>query len=62
MDFPTRDLIPEVPDDATRVLCVMLIGSNSVELVVYYEEINRDLKRTLRYECRCNERLKSTTE
>jgi hypothetical protein len=30
MYIPARDLIAEVPDDTTRVLCVLLIGSNSV--------------------------------
>ena len=30
--------------------------------VVYYEETNRELKRILIYECRCNERLKVKTE
>ncbi len=30
--------------------------------VVYYEEITRELKRILIYECRCNERLKAKVE
>ena len=30
--------------------------------VVYYEEIKRELKRIIIYECRCNERLKAKTE
>ena len=30
--------------------------------LVYYEEINRELKRILIYECQCNERLKTKTE
>ncbi len=29
---------------------------------VYYEETNRELKRILIYECRCNERLKVKSE
>ncbi len=29
---------------------------------LYYEEIKRDLKRILIYECRCNERLKDEGE
>ena len=29
---------------------------------VYYEELKRDLKRILIYECRCDERLRDTTE
>jgi hypothetical protein len=29
---------------------------------VYYEEINRDLKRIFVYECRCNERLNAKVE
>ena len=29
---------------------------------VYYEEIKRELKRILIYECQCNERLKTKTE
>ena len=31
-------------------------------IVVYYESINRDLKRRLIYEYRCDERLKTKTE
>jgi hypothetical protein len=30
--------------------------------LVYYEEINRERKRILIYECQCNERLKTKTE
>jgi hypothetical protein len=30
--------------------------------IVYYEETNRELKRILIYECRCNERLKANAE
>ncbi len=30
----------------------------TVNLFVYYQEIKRELKRILLYECRCNERLK----
>jgi hypothetical protein len=29
-----------------------------VNLFVYYQEIKRELKRIILYECRCNERLK----
>jgi hypothetical protein len=32
---------------------------NDLLSFVYYEEIKRELKRILIYECRCNERLKS---
>ena len=31
-------------------------------VVVYYEEINREVTIILIYECRCNERLKAKTE
>ena len=31
-------------------------------LVVYFETINRELKRRLIYECRCDERLKAKAE
>ncbi len=34
----------------------------TVNLFVYYQEIKRQLKRILLYECRCNERLKSKGE
>ncbi len=30
--------------------------------MAYYEEIKRELKRILIYECRCNERLKDKTD
>ena len=30
-----------------------------ITLVVYYEEIKRELQRILIYECRCNERLET---
>jgi hypothetical protein len=35
---------------------------HTLRVVVYYEEIKRELKRILTYECRCNERLKSKDE
>ena len=31
-------------------------------LLFYYEQINRDLKRILIYECQCNERLETQDE
>ena len=33
-----------------------------VQVVVYYEEITREVKKILEYECRCNERLKAKAE
>jgi hypothetical protein len=31
-------------------------------MIVYYESIKRELKTRPRYECRCDERLKTNTE
>ena len=33
-----------------------------MNLFVYYEEINQEVKRILIYECRCNKRLKPKTK
>jgi hypothetical protein len=37
-------------------------ASHTVILVVYYESINRELKRRPIYECWCDERLKTKVE
>ena len=42
----------------TGIVCLR----NSILLVVYYEEIKRELKRILIHVCRCNERLKAKDE
>jgi hypothetical protein len=36
--------------------------TQSTHRFVYYEQINRDLKRRQIYECRCDERLKTKSE
>ena len=43
--------------------CVLRIGVSSMyAYVVYYESIKRELQRTLIYEYRCDERLKTKNE
>ena len=42
--------------------CSSSSSSGANYLAVYYEKINRELKRILIYECRCNERLKAKAE
>jgi hypothetical protein len=37
-------------------------GKSCLLVVVYYETINRDLKISCVYECRCDERLQSKTK
>ena len=36
--------------------------SDIIEFIVYYESINRELKRRGIYECRCDERLQTKTK
>ena len=47
-------------DDVTYTTSIVKLISEPVT-VVYYEQIKREIKRILMYECRCNERLEGTT-
>ena len=47
--------------DHTKSVPTVFVLSLSIH-VVYYEEIKREVKRILIYECRCNARLKAKAE